>query len=217
MDTNMNLISDNLIKYSKLNIGNGNIIGNNVIIGYPSRDKLFSAIKNNLSFDKIICDGEVFIGSDCIIRDGAILYERIKIGDKLQTGHNIQIREDVSIGHNCILGTKSVIEYDVRIGNSVSLATGCFLCPGTIVHDFVQMGPYVVTLDSKYLDYKISPSKGPIIHKNAKIGGNVTLLPGIVIGENSIVGAGSVVTKDVLPGNVVAGNPAVIISSKVRD
>ena len=75
------------------------------------------------------------------------------------------------------------------------------------------MGPNVTFLDNKYLDYKLSPSKGPVVESNVKIGGGVTILPGVLIGRDSIVGAGSVVTKDVPAGSVVAGNPATVIKS----
>ena len=211
----MNIMPSSITKYSKIVIGDDNVFGHNVILGYPDSSKLLIALKNNETLEMISSDS-LSIGSKCIIRDGAIIYERVEIGDKLQTGHNIQVREDVKIGNKVILGTKCVIEYGVLIGNSVSLATGCFICPRTVIEDNVQIGPYVVTLDNKYLDYKLQKSIGPKILKNSKIGGNVTILPGITIGEGAMVGAGSVVTKDVLPGSVVAGNPAVIINSKIK-
>jgi acetyltransferase-like isoleucine patch superfamily enzyme len=88
-----------------------------------------------------------------------------------------------------------------------------FIPEYSVLEEGCWIGPNVVFTNAKY---PLSPGvkdnlAGPTIRKGAKIGANVTLLPGVVIGENALVGAGSVVVRDVPPGAVVAGNPARVI------
>ena len=203
----MNVIPHSVKIYCHLEIGDGNILGNNIVIGYPDRNNIKKTLSENIPMEKLKT-GQVSIGSNCIIRDGGTIYERVKIGDNAFTGPSFQIREDTVIGDKCIIGTYSVIQANVIIGNHVCLQTGSFIAPNTIIKDNVIMGPNVTFLDNKFLDYKLSPSRGPIVETNVKIGGNTTILPGVVLGKNSIIGAGSVLTRDVPAGAVVAGNPA---------
>ncbi|PQP85688.1 hypothetical protein CPT76_34390 [Paenibacillus sp. AR247] len=74
-----------------------------------------------------------------------------------------------------------------------------------IIEDNVFIGPEVSTSNDKYMEPTKVPLKGPHIKKGARIGNNATLLPGIVIGENAVIGAGAVVTKDVTDGKTVKG------------
>jgi len=117
------------------------------------------------------------------------------------------------IGDNVSVGTISVIEHHVKIGNGVRIHTQAFIPEFSILEDGCWIGPNVVLTNAKYpLSRNVKEElAGPIIKRNAKIGANSTLLPGVVIGENTLVGAGSVITKDVPDGAVVIGNPARII------
>jgi acetyltransferase-like isoleucine patch superfamily enzyme len=158
-------------------------------------------------------EGKVEIGDDSIIRFGTIIYKNVKIGSKFKTGHYVLIRENTIIGDNVVVGTLSVIDGNTRIGNNVSIQTGVYIPINTIIEDDVFIGPHAILTNDKYMiNPQIYPKKpelkGPIIRKGARIGAGAIILPGIEIGENSIVGAGSVVTKNVPPYSVVVGNPA---------
>jgi acetyltransferase-like isoleucine patch superfamily enzyme len=123
------------------------------------------------------------------------------------------LRELNEIGNNVSIGTSSVVEHHVIINDRVRIHTQAFIPEFSILEEACWIGPNVVVTNAKY---PLSPDakkelKGAIIKKNAKIGANSTLLPGITIGENSLVGAGSVVTKDVPSNKVVVGNPAKIL------
>ena len=101
----MTEISDSVQVFCNLEIGKKTFIGNGVIIGYPDSKKMQKALSEGIAIDNIKTD-TVTIGSNGIIRDGAIIYERVRIGDSVNTGHSFQIREDTIVGSNCIIGTK---------------------------------------------------------------------------------------------------------------
>ncbi len=152
-------------------------------------------------------DGKLVIGDNAVIRSGTIIYRGVTIGKNFRSGHNVLIRENTVIGDDVLVGTNSVIDGNCRIGRSVRIQTNVYITRETVIEDGVFFGPYAVTLNDKYMRYG-AELKGPVIKKGARIGGNSTILPGVEIGEGAVVGAGSVVTKDVAPGCVVAGNPA---------
>lgn len=181
-------ISKRTIFHGRVNIGENSTVDDNVILG--NRE-----------------DGELNIGKSCLIRSGTVIYSGVRIGGNFKSGHNVLIRENTEIGDDVLVGTQSVIEGDCRIGNNVSIQTGIYITRYTEIEDGVFLGPRCVTTNDKYMEYG-AELKGPIIKRNAKIGANSTILPGITIGEGAIIGAGAVVTKNVAPGAVVVGNPA---------
>lgn len=155
------------------------------------------------------------LGAGCIVRSHSIIYAGNKIGTHFQTGHGVMLRENNTIGDHVSIGTQSVIEHHVTIGNKVRIHTHVFVPEYTVLEDGCWLGPRVVITNARYpLSKGVKDSlQGAYIEKGAIIGANATLLPGVRIGANALVGAGAVVTKDVPPGKVVAGNPARIINS----
>lgn len=156
------------------------------------------------------------IGENAHIRSHSVIYAGNKIGNNFQTGHHVLIREMNEIGNNVSIGTNTVIEHHVKIGNAVRVHSNAFIPEETILEDNVWIGPNVVITNALYplgKDVK-KKLKGPLIKKGAIIGANATLLPGIEINENAVVGAGSVVTKSVPANTVVAGNPAKAINKR---
>jgi UDP-2-acetamido-3-amino-2,3-dideoxy-glucuronate N-acetyltransferase len=119
------------------------------------------------------------------------------------------------IGEDCLIGSYVDIEGDVRIGDFVSLQSGCYLTRGVIVESEVFCGPRMVTLNDKYISYR-RPSisftrRPPRLLRAARIGGGCILCPGVTVGENALIGAGSVVTKDVPDRCIAMGNPARVV------
>lgn len=124
------------------------------------------------------------------------------------------------IGENTKVGAFVEIQKNAKIGKNCKISSHSFVCEGVKIEDNVFIGHGVIFINDKYpqsttngklqteQDWKVIPT---LVKKGASIGSNATILCGVTIGENSIVGAGSVVTKDVLPNTVVAGNPARII------
>jgi acetyltransferase-like isoleucine patch superfamily enzyme len=155
------------------------------------------------------------IGAGAYIRSHTVIYAGNKIGRNFQTGNKVNIRELNEIGDDVSIGTLSVIEHHVTIGRGVRIHSQVFIPEYTVLEDEAWVGPNVVFTNARY---PASPEaknhlKGPVIGRKARIGANATILPGVAIGENSLVGAGSVVVHDVPPHTVVAGNPARVIKS----
>lgn len=117
------------------------------------------------------------------------------------------------IGRDCNICAHTFVENEVILGDRVTVKCGVYLWDGIEVQDDVFIGPAVAFTNDKFPRSKQYPESFSkiIIQKGASIGANATILPGVTIGENAMVGAGSVVTKDVPAMAVVIGNPAKII------
>lgn len=117
------------------------------------------------------------------------------------------------IGSNCNICAHTLIEGDVVIGSNVTIKSGVYLWDGTRIEDGVFIGPNATFTNDPFPRSKayLEAFKGIVVREGASIGANATLLPGITIGANSMVGAGAVVTRNVPEGAVVAGNPAKVI------
>ncbi|MDD1775843.1 MAG: hypothetical protein LUP94_00650 [Candidatus Methanomethylicus sp.] len=193
-------------------IGEGSLIGKGVIVGYPTRRKVIQ-IKDRASFEAydIISDGAI-VGEGCIIRPGTIIYEQARLGNNIETGHNVLLREGTEIGDGTRVGTLSVIDGSVKIGTNNNIQTGVYIPPGTVLGSNIFMGPYVSVTNDRYPpSTKIS---GVSIEDGAAIGCRAVLIAGIRIGEGALVGAGAIVTRDVPPGTVVVGCPAKRVMSR---
>ena len=186
--------------YPNVQIGPRAQIGDYVVIGAPPRGKEPGELPT-------------VIGANAIIRSHTVIYAGNTIGDNFQTGHAVMIRESNEIGDNVSIGTHSVVEHHVRLGNCVRIHSQAFVPEFSTVEDGAWIGPNVVFTNARYPRSPRVKEEliGPTIKAGAKIGANSTLLPGVTIGNNALVGAGSVVVQDVPPGAVVAGNPARVI------
>ena len=135
-----------------------------------------------------------------------------KIGRNTRVWQYVVILRDAVIGADCNICSHSFIENDVVIGNRVTVKCGVRIWDGVTIEDDVFIGPNVAFANDKFprsKDYK-EPEK-TLVRRNASIGANAAILSGIEIGENAMVAAGAVVTRNVLPNAVVAGNPAKVV------
>lgn len=128
------------------------------------------------------------------------------------------------IGENCKIGAFVEIRKEVIIGNNVKIQAHVFIPEGVNIEDGAFIGPHVCFINDKYPE-AINPDgslktqedwkmEKTFVKKRANIGANATILCGITIGENSIIGAGSVVTKDIPSNVIVVGNPARILKRR---
>lgn len=111
------------------------------------------------------------------------------------------------IGKECNICSHCFIENDVRIGDKVTIKAGVYLWDGIVVEDSVFIGPNATFCNDRYPKSKNKefPLERIIIKKGASIGANATILPGITIGENAMIGAGAIVTKDVPENTIIKG------------
>lgn len=123
------------------------------------------------------------------------------------------VLENATIGENCNINSHTFIENDVVIGNNVTLKCGVYLWDGLRVEDDVFIGPNVTFTNDKYPRSKqfLEQFQTTLIRRGASIGANATILGGISIGLKSMIGAGSVVTKNVPDNELWLGNPAKFI------
>jgi acetyltransferase-like isoleucine patch superfamily enzyme len=159
-----------------------------------------------------IKDPTLSIGPHAVVRSFTVIYAGSTIGAHLETGHGVVIREENRIGDEFSIWNNSTIDYGCVIGNRVRVHTGVYVAQFTVIEDDVFLAPGVMIANDRHPICR-DCMKGPTIKRGARVGVNATLLPEVVIGEEALVGAGAVVTKDVPPRTVVVGNPARVINT----
>lgn len=162
-------------------------------------------------------------GDDAVVRSHSVVYAGNKIGAGFRTGHGALIRENNRIGDRVSVGSHTIIERDNIIEEGVRIHSHCFIPEFITIRQDAWIGPRVTILNAMHPPCPEFEKCGQGIaaegHEDARIhgveigpravlGGNVTIGPWVRIGEGALVGAGSVVTRDVAPGSVVTGNPA---------
>ena len=158
--------------------------------------------------------------------------EFARIAPDVKLGRDVRIYAFVNlygceIGDESKVGTFVEIQKGAKIGSRVKISSHTFICEGVTIEDEVFIGHGVMFINDKYphsttesgslqteADWTCTPTT---IKKRASIGSNATILCGVTIGEGAMVGAGSVVTHDVPPGTIFAGNPAHPIQSKISE
>ena len=178
----------------------GASVDDGVLVGYQSERAAASGVT---------------IGPHARLRSGTVIYAGSTFGQRLQTGHNVVVREQVRVGDVVSIWSNSVVDYGCVIGNRVKIHSNCYVAQYTELEDDVFLAPGVTIANDLYPGNEVSAKAiaGPIVRAGAQIGVNVTLLPYVTIGPGAIVGAGSVVTRDVPEGMIAYGNPAVAVRS----
>lgn len=145
-----------------------------------------------------------------------------RIADDVTVGENVRIYDFVNL-YGCDIGDESQIgpfveiQRDVVIGKRVKVQSHTFICEGVTIEDEVFVGHGVMFINDRFPVSVLPPGtpapewERTLIKHGASIGSNATILGNVTIGENALVGAGSVVTKDVPAGTIVVGNPAKVV------
>lgn len=191
--------------HGNVRIGSGTSVGSHCLIGLPTP----------------LADGRALdIGPGATIRSHAVIYEGSTFGERLETGHGVTLREGLTVGRNLRVGTRSDLLGRSTIGDFVRIHSGVFMSQTSTVGNFVWIYPHTVFTDDPH-----PPNDdclvGPTVEDYAVIAAQCCIAPAVRIGKASLVGAASMVTKDVAPGTIVMGVPARVVGQtsmvKLRD
>jgi len=199
------IIGNNVIIKEGSVIGENCTISDNCIIGKSPLKAKNSATTETRELSPLILGNNVTVGACCI------LYKGTKISNDVFIGDLASIREDVEIGERTIIGKGATIENKSKIGRYVKIETEAYITAISTIEDYCFIAPGVTFTNDQFLgrtEKRKTLFKGPTIKKGARIGANATILPGKIIGEDALVGAGSVVTKNLEPKKIYVGVPA---------
>lgn len=144
------------------------------------------------------------------VHQTAHVSDKAKIGNGTKIWINVQVREETTIGENCIIGKDVYVAEFVTVGDRCKIQNGVSVFTGVTIEDDVFVGPDATFTNDMVprafkSDWEIVKT---LVKHGASIGANATIICGVTIGEYAMVAAGSVVTKDVAPYSLVMGNPA---------
>ncbi|MDJ0923764.1 MAG: N-acetyltransferase [Acidimicrobiia bacterium] len=180
------------IIHGNVTLGDGSVVDSHCVLGHTEPG---------------LAPAPLIVGPDARIRSHSLLYGGSEIGSGLQTGHRVTIREGSSIGESLRVGTLSDLQGSCSIGNYVRFHSNVHISQASTVGDYVWIFPYVVLTNDPH-----PPSDGFLtgvtVEEFAVIATMSIILPGLTVGRDSLVGAHSMVNRDVRPGAVVAGTPA---------
>jgi acetyltransferase-like isoleucine patch superfamily enzyme len=153
----------------------------------------------------------VVIGPGTTISTGAVVFAGSRIGARVIVGDQACVRERCEIGDDVVIGRGSLVENDTTIGALTTVQAHAYITSYSTIEDGVFIAPCVVTTNDNFMgrtERRLALTKGPTIRRGARVGGGAVLCPAVEIGEESFVGAGAVVIRDVPSRAVVVGNPA---------
>lgn len=187
-------------KYVDVLIGENVLIDERAIVGLPTPS-------NN---------EPVILGDNVHIHSGVVIYAGCRIGNRTHIYHNTVLMENVIVGCDTKIGALCHLQGNLEIGNFVTVASHCHLTSFMKIEDgvFLSLGIFTGNhLNPGGRLHKVNTSQiqGPVIKKGARIGGLSMINPGITIGQEALVGSGSVVRKDVPDFKIAFGNPVKII------
>jgi acetyltransferase-like isoleucine patch superfamily enzyme len=187
-------------------VGDGCVIEDNVVLGKRPRLRPGSSAAGAQP-DALVIEAEATVCA------GAVIYAGARIGSRAIIGDQSQVRERSVVGPGSVVGRGSTVDFDARVGAHVSIQTSVYVTGGSIVEDDVFVGPGVVMTNDNTMGRhpRGEALKGPVLRRACRVGGGVVLVPGVEIGAEAFVAAGSVVTRDVGEREVVIGVPARVV------
>ena len=199
------IIGHNVVLHDDCTIGNEVRIDDGSIIGkLPLRSRI-SAVTHDENL------APACLGDGCLVGSNAIIYRGARIGDGVLIADLASVREETVIGELSIIGRGVAVENQVIIGRCCKIETGAYITAKTTIGDLCFIAPEVTFTNDNFVGRTQERFKhfgGGILERGARIGANATILPGVTIGADALIGAGSVVTHNVPPETVVIGAPA---------
>ncbi|PKM77614.1 MAG: transferase [Firmicutes bacterium HGW-Firmicutes-15] len=204
-------IGNNVVIHPFVVIESGVVIGDNVEIfpgSYIGKVPKGAALARKPDYRE-----HVEISSNCSIGPNAVVYYDVEIGENTLIGDGASIREQCRIGSNCILSRYVTVNYATVVGNNTKIMDSTHITGNCRIGNDVFISLCVGSTNDNAIGkmgYNKARVQGPTIEDGVAVGAGAMLMPGIIIHKDAIVGAGSVVTKDVPERAVVMGSPATI-------
>lgn len=205
----------NNVFLKSVSLGDNSVIQDNSVLGYDTLSGHYydqKPTKNNSDNSQY----RIKIGNNVLIRTAVTIYMDVNIGDNCWINHNAIIREHVTILEDSTIGSNTICENNVSIGKRCAIHNNTMICAETLIESFVFIGPGVsFTNNSPIGHLRDVPStiRGAKLRLGCAVGGGATICPGVEIGQEAIIAAGAIVTKDIPSRIIVAGNPA----KKIKD
>jgi len=179
-------------------------LGHGAVMGVLPRRPAASAMTREMAEPE-----PLVVGRDVTVGNRALVYAGTGLGEGVYVADFATVRERCLIGELTIVGRGVAVENDCRVGARCKLETNVYLTAYSTVEDDVFLGPCVITSNDKSMGRTPGREfKGPTFKQGCRVGAGAVILPGLTIGEEALIGAGAVVTKDVGPHEVWVGNPA---------
>jgi UDP-2-acetamido-3-amino-2,3-dideoxy-glucuronate N-acetyltransferase len=196
----------NVVVHGDTVIGAGVVVQDGVVLGKPPRLSARSSTAAPVSEPLVIEDGASICAQ-------AIVFAGARIGAGAIVGDQAYVRERSVVGAGSVIGRGASVDNDVVIGARVRIQSQVYVTAFAVIEDDVFIGPCAMTTNDNSMARKPAeaPLRGPILRRACRIGGGAILTPGVEVGEEAYVAAGSVVTNDVPPRGVVIGVPGRVV------
>lgn len=198
-------IGHNVVIHPGVTIGSDVRIDDNTVIGKQPMKSAISVMTSDQAKPPSV------IGDQCIIGTSVVIYAGCTLGSKVLVADLSTVREDVTIGEGTIIGRGVAIENRCTVGSYCKFETNVYLAAYSVVEDRCFLAPCVATSNDNFVGRtkeRFKHFKGLTLKKGGRIGTNATILPGKTVGEDALVAAGAVVTRDLEPRKIYAGVPA---------
>jgi acetyltransferase-like isoleucine patch superfamily enzyme len=161
--------------------------------------------------------GPTVLEAGTIVAAGAVVLAGVRLGARTVVAVNAFVRERTAVGPDSLIGSAVVVGCDVELGARVKIQSTSVVVSGSLAEDDVFVGPTVTSMNDVSAGRAKGELRGFVLRRACRIGGGTALLPGVEIGEDALVGAGSVVTRDVPAGAVAMGVPARVVGTVPAD
>lgn len=202
------IIHDYVVVYPNTVIKRGTEVFDHCVLGKLPTSPGITSRKLKSKYDALI------VGEDCVLCPGVILYIGTRVGHHNLLGDFCSIREDCCVGNNCIISRNVSVNYNTTIGNDTKIMDNSHITGNMTIGNHVFISVLVATTNDNTMgreEYSEDHVQGAKIGDDVTIGAAANILPGVMIGNNAIIGASALVTKDIPANKVVMGVPARIV------
>jgi len=201
-------LGSHTVVHAGTRVGAGTVVGDHTILGKLPTTAVLSTLKVTGQLPPLM------IGPRCTVGALAILYAGTNLAEEVFVADLASVRERCHLAPRVVVGRGATVENDVTIGEATRLQTEVYITAHSTLEGHVFVAPMVATTNDNYLgrtEERFQHRRGCILREGCRVGGGATLLPGVEVGQEAVVGAGSVVTRAVPAMRVAYGVPARVV------